>query len=94
MRPGEHPQGWPGPHHPSGPSGFECMEHRREYGRAVLSSEESDGSSSVDDSSLWTEEFDELESISLMDDDLEVLPLEPMLAPSRAPPPVGEGAIL
>ena len=50
---------------------------------------------SVDDSSLWTEEFDEeLESISLMDDDLEVLPLEPMLAPSRAPPPVGEGAIL
>ena len=73
---------------------FECMEHRREYGRTVLSSEESDGSSSVDDSSLWTEEFDELESISLMDDDLEVLPLEPMLAPSRAPPPVGEGAIL
>ena len=70
------------------------IEHRREYGRAVLSSEESDGSSSVDDSSLWTEEFDELESISLMDDDLEVLPLEPMLAPSRAPPPVGEGAIL
>ena len=49
---------------------------------------------SVDDSSLWTEEFDELEYISLMDDDLEVLPLEPMLAPSRAPPPVGEGAIL
>lgn len=73
---------------------FECMEHRREYGRAVMSSEESDGSSSVDDSSLWTEEFDELESISLMDDDLEVLPLEPMLAPSRAPPPFGEGAIL
>ena len=27
----------------------------------------------------------ELESISLMDEDLEVLPLEPMLAPSRAP---------
>ena len=26
---------------------------------AVMSSEESDGSSSVDDSSLWTEEFDE-----------------------------------
>ena len=50
--------------------------------------------SSVDDSSLWTEEFDELESISLMDDDLEVLPLEPMLAPSRAPPPFGEKAIL
>ena len=37
---------------------------------------------------------EELESISLMDDDLEVLPLEPMLAPSRAPPPFGEGAIL
>ena len=37
---------------------------------------------------------EELESISLMDEDLEVLPLEPMLAPSRAPPPVGEGAIL
>ena len=53
-----------------------------------------DGSSSVDDSSLWTEEFDELEYISLMDDDLEVLPLEPMLAPSRAPPPFGEGAVL
>ena len=68
---------------------FECIEHRREYGRAVMSSEESGGSSSVDDSSLWTEEFDEeLESISLMDDDLEAsLPLEPMLAPSRAPPP-------
>ena len=51
--------------------------------------------SKVDDSSLWTEEFDEeLESISLMDEDLEVLPLEPMLAPSRAPPPFGAGAIL
>ena len=46
-------------------------------------------------SSLWTEEFDEeLESISLMDEDLEVLPLEPMLAPSRAPPHFWEGAIL
>ena len=67
---------------------FECIEHRREYGRAVMSSVESDGSSSVDDFSLWTEEFDEeLESISLMDEDLEVLPLEPMLAPPRAPPP-------
>ena len=74
---------------------FECMEHRREHGRAVMSSEESCGSSSVDDSGLWTEEVDEeLGSISLMDDDLEVLPLEPMLAPSRAPPPFGEGAIL
>ena len=52
------------------------------------------GSSSVEDSGLWTEEVDEeLESISLMDDDLEALPLEPMLAPSRAPPPFGEGAI-
>ena len=66
----------------------------RENGRAVMSSEESCGSSSDDDSVLWTEEFDELEYISLMDNDLEVLPLEPMLAPSRAPPPVGEGAIL
>ena len=66
---------------------FECMEHRREHGRAVMSSEESCGSSSVEDSGLWTEEVDEeLESISLMDDDLEALPLEPMLAPSRAPP--------
>ena len=53
-----------------------------------MSSEESDGSSSVDDSSLWTEE---LEYISSMDDDLEVLPLEPMLAPSRAPPLLGKG---
>ena len=43
---------------------------------------------SVDDSSLWTEEFDEvLDSISLMDDNMEVLPLEPKLSPSRAPPP-------
>ena len=33
-------------------------------------------------------------SISLMDDDWEVLPLEPKFAPSRAPPPFGEGAIL
>ena len=67
---------------------LECMEHRREHGRAVMSSEESCGSSSDDDSVLWTEEFDEeLEYISLMDDDLEVLPLEPMLAPSRAHPP-------
>ena len=50
------------------------------------------GSSSDDDSVLWTEEFDEeLESISLMDDDMEVLPLEPMLAPSRAPPLLGKG---
>ena len=65
------------------------------YGRAVMSSEESCGSSSDDASGLWTEEADEeLESISLMDDYLEVLPLEPMLAPSRAPPPFGEGAIL
>ena len=45
--------------------------------------------------SACTVELDEeLESISLMDEDLEVLPLEPMLAPSRAPPPFGEGAIL
>ena len=76
---------------------FECMEHRREHGRAVMSSEESCGSSSVEDSGLWTEEVDEeLEYISLMDDhdDLEVLPLEPMLAASRAAPPFGEGAIL
>ena len=36
----------------------------------------------------------ELDSIYLMDDDMEVLPLEPKLAPSRAPPPFGEGAIL
>ena len=44
---------------------------------------------------LRTEVDEELESISLMDDDLEALPLEPMLAPSRAPPPpFGEGAIL
>ena len=36
-----------------------------------MSPEESDGSSSVDDSSLWTEEFDEeLESISLEATDL------------------------
>ena len=71
---------------------FECMEHRREHGRAVMSSEESCGSSSVEDSGLWTGEVDEeLESISLMDDDLEVLPLEPMLAPSRAPPLWGKG---
>jgi hypothetical protein len=50
--------------------------------------EESCGCSSDDDSVLWTEEVDEeLESISLMDDDMEVLPLEPKLAPSRAPPP-------
>ena len=68
------------------------MEHRREHGRAVMSSEESFGSSSVADSAgLWTEEVDEeLESISLMDDDLEALPLEPLLASSRAPPPFGE----
>ena len=71
---------------------FECMEHRRENDRAVMSSEESCGSSSDDDSVLWTEEFyEELESISLMDDDMEVLPLEPMLAPSRAPPLLGKG---
>ena len=38
---------------------FECMEHRREHGRAVMSSEESCGSSSVEDSGLWTEEVDE-----------------------------------
>ena len=39
-----------------------------------------------------TEVDEELESISLMGDDLEVLPLEPMLAPSRAPPPLlGKG---
>ena len=67
---------------------FECMEHRRENSRAVVSSEESGGSSFDDDSILGTEESDEeLESISLMDDDMEVLLLEPMLAPSRAPPP-------
>ena len=40
---------------------FECMEHRhrRESGRVIVSSEESFGSSSDDDSILWTEEFDE-----------------------------------
>ena len=49
---------------------FEYMEHRRENGRAVMSSEESCGSSSDDDSVLWTEEFDGvLDSISLMVDD-------------------------
>ena len=50
------------------------MEHRREHGRAVMSSEvgvSRSGSSSDDDSGLWTKEFDEeLESISLMEDDM------------------------
>ena len=42
----------------------------REIGRAVRSSEELCGSSSDDDSAMWTEEFDEeLDSISMMDDD-------------------------
>ena len=37
---------------------FECMEHRRESGRVIVSSEESFGSSSDDDSIMWTEELD------------------------------------
>ena len=49
---------------------FECMEHRRESGRVIVSSEESFGSSSDDDSILWTEEFDEeLDFISVMMDE-------------------------
>ena len=67
----------------------------RENGRAVMSSEESCGSSSDDDSVLWTEEFDEeLESISLMEDEVQVLycpwsiswPLH-----GRPPPLLGKG---
>ena len=64
------------------------MEHRREYGRAVMSSEESDGSSSVDDSSLWTEEFDEeLESISLMDQRFGSFALGAYVGPFTGAPP-------
>ena len=59
-----------------------------------MSSEESCGSSSDDDSVLWTEEFDEeLESISFMDDDMDGIALGAFVGPfSGAPPPLlGKG---
>ena len=67
---------------------FECMEHRRESGRVIVSSEESFGSSSDDDSILWTEEFDEeLDFISVMMDEDDIA-LEALVGPfTGAPPP-------
>ena len=54
---------------------YECLEHRMESGIAIMSSEELCGSRSDEESSMWTEEFDEEMTVSIMADDCDSMAL-------------------